>query len=369
MAWNLRVVAAATGIAAAGVLAAATEIDIGGRWHGLFLLRGRDAPLTLTDDLLLGDGTRRLAGVPFGPVRRLVGSTPARGALPRLELDWSDAAGNGRVVNRLADGTELVTFFSRFQDDDGLRPQGLFVGGAMPEVAGAGAADESGMSFHDARGWHHVWCNVNEALFVDDAREAWTPGRWTFLGSRVLIADPERVVLESAHTVPVPGGLLRVNRYAYFRAGAPFFKLGIRVENSTDRPIRFSYAYGDEPWVGHFGSSQGNIGFVPGALVRVESPFDPRERWAGILDEETGVAAFLAWPASALPDLGYFANQAGFKTAKAGAPLDSNSVFIGLEWLRRPLAPGEGTSIQLSVGMARSHAPGQVPELPPEALP
>jgi hypothetical protein len=363
---NVRLLAAATAIALAGVFAAATDVEISGRWHGLFLLKGRsDAPLVLTDDLLLGDGSRRIAGVSFSNVRGLLESTPEGGILPRLELEWSEADGSGRVMNRFADGTELVTYFARYEDDDGLHPHGLFVGGALPEAsASAAEVNESGMSFRDARGWHHVWCNVNE-LFRDDGGDVnWPPGRWKFLGSRVLIADHERVVLESSHAIPVDGGLLRITRYAYFRAGAPFFKLGVRVENSSDRTARFSYAYGDEPWVGHYGSSDGNIGFLPNRLVRVESPFPTELQAAGILDEKSGIAAFLAWPGSALPDLGYFGNEAGYRNVRLGRVLDSNSVFIGLEWIGKTLAPGEGYTVQLSIGMARAYAPNTVPALP-----
>jgi hypothetical protein len=371
MARNVRLAAAAAGLALAGVLAAATEVAISGHWYGLFLVRGkRDAPLTLRDDLLFGDGSRGILGVSFGPIRDLLTREPAAGIFPRLDLEWSEAEGSGRVLNRLADGTEVITFFARYEDDDGLHPQGLFVGGALPEVAGSTEdANESGMSFHDARGWHHVWCNVNELLRDDSANRLWSPGRWSFLGSRVLISSPERIVLESSHAIPVDGGLLRITRTAHFRAGSPFFKLAIRVENSSDLPIRFSYAYGDEPWVGHYGSSAGNIGFVPGELVRVESPFDVAGRWAGILDEQTGIAAFLAWPPTARPDLGYFGNDAGFAQSLLHRPLASNAVFIGLEWLGKALAPGEGTTVLLSVGMAHAPGPGTVPVLPPDALP
>jgi hypothetical protein len=293
----------------------------------------------------------------------------AEKTLPRLELEWSDETGSGRVVNRFQDGSELVTFFARYEDDDGLHPRGLFVGGAMPEVAGSSRGDESGMSYRDARGWHHIWCNTNEAFRDDDANRMWQPGSWTFLGARTLIAAPDRVVLESAHAIPVEGGVLRITRFAYFRAGAPFFKLGMRVENATERPVRFSYTYGDEPWVGHYGSSDGNIGFLPGKLVRAESAFDLTGGFAGILDEATGLAAFLAWPPGSRPDLGYFANDVGFHPERVGTPLTSNSVFIGLDWISRALAPGEGTSILLSIGMARAPGPRAVPALPPLALP
>src|SRR6266568_2682083 len=158
MAPNVRLAAAAAGIALAGVLAAATSVEISGHWYGLFLLRGkRDAPLTLMDDLLLGDGSRRLAGVSLGPVRRLLQIGAGSDVLPRLEVEWSDANGEGTIRNQFADGTELITNFSRYVDDDGNDPKVLFVGGALPEIAGARDQNESGMNYHDARGWKHVW--------------------------------------------------------------------------------------------------------------------------------------------------------------------------------------------------------------------
>jgi len=369
MAPNVRLAAAAAGIALAGVLAAATSVEISGHWYGLFLLRGkRDAPLTLMDDLLLGDGSRRLAGVSLGPVRRLLQIGAGSDVLPRLEVEWSDANGEGTIRNQFADGTELITNFSRYVDDDGNDPKGLFVGGALPEIAGARDQNESGMNYHDARGWKHVWCNVNELLVDEESRAHWPPGKWTYLGSRVLIADREHVVIESTHSIPFASGPLRVSRYAHFRAGWPFFRLGLRFQNGSDRPVRITYAYGDEPWVGHFGSSAGNVGVVPGRIVPIATTVDPGSRWAGILDEETGVTAFLAWPPDQRPNLVYFSNSSGFDPAAMGRPLTSNSVFIGMEWQDRVLAPGDGLSVLLTVGMARSPAPSVPPVVPAAAL-
>jgi hypothetical protein len=366
---RFRLLTAAVALAMAGVLGAATEVDITGNWFGLFLLHGkRDALLTLKDDLLLGDGSRLIAGVSFAPARRLLATSPSSRALPRLEVEWSEVDGKGLVRNLFADGSELLTFFSRYEDDDGNEPRGLFVGGALPEVAATPAQDESGMSFRDAHGWHHVWCNVNEVLQDASNQANWPPGKWTFLGSRLLLADRERVVIESSHAIPFASGLLRVNRYAHFHAGQPFFKLGLRFENEGDRPVRFAYGYGDEPWVGHFGSSAGNVGFLPGRIVRVEGPVDPKNRWAGILDEESGVAAFLAWLGDVGPDRLYFSNEPAYRFPRLGQPLDSNEVFIGMEWLHQTLGPGEGRTISLSVGMARA-GPGEVPVPPPAALP
>ena len=270
--------AAALGLAA--LVAAATDVQISGNWQGVFLLRGAgERPLVLKDDLFLGDGSRLVLGASFSRIRRVVGRDAPAPGRAWLELDWDDG-GSGLVRNHLADGTELVTLFSRYADDEGKTPRGLFVGGALPDVAAVQDQDESGMAFRDARGWHHIWCNVNELLLDLDSQQPWPPGSWKYLGARVLIRDPERVVIESSHEVPVAGGSLRIDRFAYFRAGKPWFKLGVRVVNTGERPARYAYAYGDEPWVGHFGSAAGNVGWLRDAIVRVEGP-SPSRRTAG----------------------------------------------------------------------------------------
>ncbi len=366
--------APALGIAAvvlAGVFAATTEVGVDGQWQGVFLLHGKEGlPLELKDDLFLGDGSRLIVGVSFSRIRKVLrGAGPSHPGEPWLDLDWDEATGSGMVWNHLADGTDLVTSFSRYEDSDGKTPRGLFVGGALAEIAeGEGSQNESGMSFRDARGWHHVWCDVNEALL--DLERITYPGSWRFLGSRVLIHDRDRIVLESSHEIPLKGGDLRMDRFAYFRAGKPWFKLGIRIVNAGDAPVRFSYAYGDEPWVGEFGDASGNIGWIRGAVLRTEATIDPREnRWAGILDERSHVANFIAWIGDELPDRVYFSNEAGSAELKPGRPLASNEVFIGLEWLRRELQPGAGTSILLAVGLANVGSGTLQPELPAGAGP
>jgi hypothetical protein len=359
-------------LALAAGLAAATRIELAGHWQGLFLLAGRGPrPLELKDDLYLGDGSRLVAGVSFSRVRSALGRPgPPRGGQPWLELEWDEASGSGVVRNHLAGGEELLTSFARYEDDDGNRPRGLFVGGALPDVAASTTdQNESGMSFRGAGGWQHVWCNVNEGLLHRGVMTY--PGAWRFLGSRVHIEDRDRLVLESAHEIDLGGGdLLRMDRFAYFRAGKPWFKLGIRIANAGERPVLFSYAYGDEPWVGQFGSAEGNVGWVDGGIVRTEELIDPRDlRWAGVLDEETRIANFISWVGEAVPDRVYFGNEPGSKGLRLGQPLASNEVFIGLEWLNRVLQPGEQASMLLAIGLASLPPGAEVPVLPEGAGP
>lgn len=360
--WKARVLVGVglAALAGAGLLLATTRIAVEGRWRGLFLLKARDGRmLELQDDLFLGDGSRLVVGVSFSTARRWLGvevPPPPPGQVA-LDLDWDERSGRGVVRNRLADGRELVTLLGRFEDDQGHHPQGLFVGGAVPDIASDFRnQDQSGMALQAGGRWYHIWCNTNEALVDRDVpgyRNVY-PGELRFLGSRVLVHDSQRVVLESQHEATLSRGRLRMDRYAYFTAGEPFFKLGIRLTAVGPGPVTFAYLYGDEPWVGYFGTAEGNYGWLPGRIVRTEGHVDPAaNRWAGVVDVKTGLANYLEWQGEDLPDQLYFANQAGRTSdAKLQVPLASNEIFIGLQWVRRRLAPGEVRSIRLIVGLA-----------------
>lgn len=360
--WKSRVLLGAglAALAAAGLLLATTRVEVEGRWRGLFLLRARDGRmLELQDDLYLGDGSRLVAGISFSSLRRWLGATapaPAPGQAG-LELDWDERAGRGLVRNRLADGREIVTMFGRYEDDAGGHPRGLFVGGAVPDVASDPAhQDQSGMALRVDQQWVHVWCNVNEALVDMDVPSYQTlyPSVFRFLGSRVLVHDSQRVVLESNHEVTLLKGRLRMDRFAYFTAGQPFFKLGIRLTALGPSKLTYAYLYGDEPWVGHFGSASGNMGWIEGDVIPIEGNVDLHEnRWGGIVDLKSGFANYIEWLGDDLPDDVYFANQAGkHADASQQVALASNEIFIGLQWVGRRLAPGEGRTMRLVIGLA-----------------
>jgi hypothetical protein len=357
-------------LALASLVAAVTRIELVGHWHGLFLLRGKGGnTFEVKDDLVLGDGSRLLAGLQLASLSQVFAPRTDRGGVA-LDLDWDDRQGSGLVWNRLADGTDLVTIFARYEDSEGANPHGLFVGGALPDiVADPRSQNESGMSHHDARGWTHIWCNVNEAIWIDGVDRVVYPSEWRFLGSRVLLRNRERVVLESSHELDLQGRRLRMERFAYFKAGRPFFKLGIQLVNAGEVDLGYDYAYGDEPWVGDFGSAEGNVGWLENELATTERQVDPTaNRWAGIVDLKTGAADFLAWVGGDLPDMVFFSNEAG-APRQIGRPLESNEVFIGLEWTRRRLGPGESRSMLLAIGMADKDPRTGGPRLPEGAGP
>jgi hypothetical protein len=374
--WRARALLGAglAALACAVLLLATTRVEIEGRWRGLFLLRAHDGRMMeLQDDLFLGDGSRLVAGVSFSRVRRWLGGAPAAAPAgqPSLELDWDERSGRGVVRNRLGDGRELLTMLGRYEDDVGGHPQGIFVGGAVPDVAGDLAhQNQSGMALLDRGQWVHVWCNVNEAIVdMDGPYVTIPPSAFRFLGSRVLVQDARRVVLESRHEIGFRRGKLRMERFAYFAAGEPFFKLGIRLTGLGPAPVTYAYLYGDEPWVGQFGSAAGNLGWIEGAIIPIEGAIDPRQsRWAGIVDMKSSYANFIEWLGDDLPDDVYFSNQAGrHAPAQAGVRLDSNEIFVGLQWVGRRLGAGEDRTMELVIGLADQDPATGKPRRPPAA--
>ena len=354
-------------LAMAVALLATTRVKLGGAWYGLFLLeRASGRPLELADDLKLGDGPRLIGGVGFAWLHDLV--RPASGQ-PRIDVDWDAETGGGVLTSHLGDGVILQTLFGRYVDDEGQTPRGLFVGGAIPEVAAVKTQNQSGMALRDARGWHHVWCNVNEAMLDHASGRMIYPGQWKFGGSRLLVDAPDRVVIQSEHELDLGADHLRMERYAYFKAGRPFFRLGINIVNLGERSVKLSYAYGDEPWVGEFGSSAGNLGWTERGLVPVVAGIGTREEhWAGIVDTDSGIANFMSWAGATPPDVVYFGNHPGTpRPEEVGAPLTSNEVFIGAEWRDRTIEPGETFGLRLVIGLAALRRDG-APTLPDGVL-
>jgi len=230
------------------------------------------------------------------------------------------------------------------------------------------ALDESGMSVRDGAGWHHLWCTVNEGIrLADDARVA-APPDWRLVGSRQVVATAAQVVLESEHRLDLGASRLAMHRRATFLAGQPFFRLDVRYTNLGDRPAVLTYGYGDEPWVGRFGTADANVGWLRDGLVERAGRFSTRvQRWAGVVDRRSGLANFIAWDGPG-PDLVYFNNHGGPPSpAEAGAPLASNEISIGLEWQQRRLEPGGALAVQLVIGLA-APGPGGLPSLPEGAL-
>jgi hypothetical protein len=347
-----------------------THVDIKGHFDGLFLLKGTDRALfELKDDLYLGDGSRLICGVDFhNPhsfyYKLFVHHKPGEAY---LFYEWDPKDGSGFVRNYLPNGNQLLTCFSRFQDDDHQYAHGLFVGGGLP----ANVRDDdpvkmtaTGMAYNDGRRWYHLWCSVNEGVASARTWQTLGPSRWRFLGSKVLNGSDNTLVLTSSHLVEIDGVPLRIERYAYFTAGQSYFLLSYTVKNVGQKEVGYFYLYGDEPWLGDYGSSAGNVGWAKDRLIHYETLLDVgKYSYAGFFDygndaiaeghHFTRVADFIEWRSNHVPFV-YFSNYPGEfdKSGKTRPPLSSNTRFMGLEWGPLVLKPGEEDSYALAIGMA-----------------
>ncbi|HEY6872969.1 MAG TPA: hypothetical protein VI298_09615 [Geobacteraceae bacterium] len=353
------------------VMAVTVHFDIKGHWDGIFLLKGKGWwRYELKDDLYVGDGDRLVWSWDFDDPRFRLARPLRRHkpGEPYLYYEWDVKDGSGFIRNFLANGTQLLTCFGRYMDDDHEYVHGLFVGGGLPaSVAGGDNVfmDETGMAYYDGRRWYHVWCNVNEGIIAAQSKAPITPSRWKFLGSRIIDESDKSMVIASSHEATVDGVPLRIDRYVYLNAGDTYFVLSIKITNIGTVPAAYFYVYGDEPWVGNYGNSAGNVGWTKDGLIKYETVLDStRYSYAGIFDygndaigeghDFTMTANFIEWLGKEKPDTVYFSNDSGEMKADPAqkVPLASNTRFIGLQWGPRVLNPQQSAYYTLAIGMA-----------------
>lgn len=357
-------------------------------WHfeGIYVLKGGSGGIVITDDLVLGDEGRLLLALPAQPLFTFFREGVSHAAVGTfLEHEWFRFDGSGHVEGHFADGSIFLTCLSRYIDSGGKTTRGVFVGGGLPFELGASGREtlnDTGVSYYDGTRWHHVWCNVNESISPwSNPSMVIAPSSWRFLGSRVARKSPEELVITSSHEVELDGQPFRIDRVAVFRAGTRYFTLAMRFTNLGRFPGGYYYVYGDEPWVGNYGTSMGNVGWVRDRLVTHEESINPREhRWAGYFDygndaagEEhiySNIANFIEWQGGVAPDLVYFSNQIGtYAPPGSSVPLsDPKNRVLFLQWGPRLLDPGTSDTIVLSIGMADRNPVSGFPVKPPTSF-
>jgi hypothetical protein len=359
------------------LLVSLVRFNITGRFEGLFLLkRCHGKLLELKDDLYLGDGYRLIYGLNFEWAKPYRSYDKLTKNAPCLYFEWDDKDGKGFVRNFLPGGKRITTSLGRFDYAEnqgnigrGLEVHGLFVGGGLPAMVSSEETvtlNETGMAYWDGKRWYHLWCSVNEGIAPASTKVQINPSKWKFLGSKVLQESSQSIAITSAHEIDLDGHPLRMDRYAYFKAGKPYFILSIRVKNIGTEPASFYYSYGDEPWVGDFGSSAGNVGWVKDALIkRVQFVDTTKYSYAGFFDcgndlvssygNFTQTANFIEWFGQNVPTV-YFSNGADdYPPADGvGKVLGSDERFIGLEWGPQTLDPGQSVLYALAIGMAEN---------------
>ncbi len=344
------------------------KFNITGSYEGIFLLRGElGALFELKDDVYLGEAYRYIIGMDFEPVKQLYDSIfNGRVKGPYLYYKWDEKNGEGYVKNYFSDGKQLLVNFSRFVDEFGGEASGLFVGGGLPANVhedNSVKMNATGMAYHDGTRWYHIWCNANEALFTYRLEPRY-PSSWKYLGSKVLHYSKEDLILESKHEVMIDNVPLHIDRHVFFRAGATFFVLSVNIKNVGKSAVTYYYLYGDDPWLGNYGSSGGNIGWSGDGFYYYVGRLNTKKyNYAGYFDFGNGAigqqhnftrtANFIEWFGDLEPFV-YFSNGPSDipPVSNERIPLSSNARFIGINWGPRTLRPGQSETYTLAIGMA-----------------
>jgi hypothetical protein len=354
-------------VAAVVVLGFFVKVSVNYDLEGVYLLKGETGRTwVLTDSVYLGEEDRLLAGVDLPHVNPLTHYFQSPD--DNLELQWNAAEGRGYIRNRLADGTVLMTNFSRYLDSQGSHTHGLFIGGAEPQKLRSSEPAQlsgSGMAWFNGKEWNHIWCNTNESIGSTISPKRYPPSSWTYLGSTIEEESARRIVLTSRHQVAVDGVPLRLERRITALAGEPAVRLEMKITNAGNVTGRYFYYYGDEPWLGEFGGSQGDVGWIGGHLVQYETGIDTRQNnFIGMADYGNpaigegrafrNVANFIEWSQETRPDIAFFANSAEgfFHPPERMVPLQGDERSLGMYWWPRVLAPGARQQIDLTIGMA-----------------
>lgn len=339
--------------------------------EGLFVLEGEQgAWLELTDDLVPEDAGRLIWAKPLYPLQSMVtyssSNTPGK---PHFDFKWDAAYGRGYIKTSWPDRTKLVINLGRFKDSNGKYPHGLFIGGGIPPSDPDYQAlnqDATGMAYFDGRRWYHIWCNSNEGL-VSPAQPFLPsfPSDWIYRGSWLRENNGRDVTIESRHSMKLNNIPLDMNRFLFYTAGNRYAVLEIELINRGSRPVPFQYQYGDEPWIGDFGSSAGDVGWAGSELITSErildlnrycyfGMFDYGNELAGERHNFTGVANFIEWPKEERPTRAYVSNYSGgVSNPDKAVPLTHRyNRFIGVTYGPGVLEPGKPFHITLAIGMA-----------------
>ena len=322
-------------------------------------------------------GCRKHAAPPSRP--DAVASAPVATAR-RFSVHWDPFTGRGDVTERLDAGDVLRTCFHCAYPG--------YTGGLV--IGNMGASGMELRPRQPLRGYEsiNVFCAQDESIWDLDEKAEYTYGwsesygtgpdgkRLEYVRGQVVERDDSHVVLSSENA----GGCYQVNKIALTRAEWRYWIIATRIKNRCDHPVSFHFHSGDDPWLGMYASSDGDVGWTPTELIRSEKGFFAGEFTAGGLydlgNSELGQTAggfsnqanfFALDPSLPLPDFTAFANRFAHDSGEVdeGKPLDNQSMTaLNMGWRSRTLAPGASMVMTVALGLATTGEPGSLPQLP-----
>ncbi|MGE5892921.1 MAG: hypothetical protein ACM34I_02585 [bacterium] len=339
----------------------------------LYLVKDQNGWIRATDDLNFDESHKLLFMIDATAVFRfLEGLAASTYHSPFIETSWNKEKGSGVLKELRPDGTKFLVVLSRYEEEKNS-PKGLFIGGDlqfgdMDRINDRGR-NNTGISFYNGNQWLHIWCSINESLTIKGIEKVINPVDWLYSGSRVVRSSQNEVILESSHSYSTIGAdgvpvRMQMTRTLYKRKGDNYVVFKVEFTNATYKEIEYFYRWGDEPWVGEFGDSSGDVGWTSGKVFRRESYILPViDSFAGFWDYGNDLAGeqhkfsnyanFVEWLANP-PTVVYFSNSLSLQEFKEGNVLSSrDNRIINLVWLNEHLKPGETKSHVLALGMAK----------------
>lgn len=276
-----------------------------------------------------------------------------------LDISFNTSTGRGVIKEFRPDGSMIEIALSRF-DDKNIKPRGLIVGGDFPPGDSGLKREASGIAFNDGKRWYHLWCNANEGIALSGGN-VYDTTKWEYLGGEIIKRNLREFIAESLHRADLDGNSVLIKRRLEVIAGRNYIDLTIDIKNLSDRVLMIDYAYGDEPWVGEYGTSQGDVGWYPGGLITNETYIDPLKYnvagfWdtgntlAGETGNFTGLANYIQWLGKP-PTMVYFSND--FYSVNSQKTLSSpENRLINVVWKGILLAPDEVERLYLRIGFS-----------------
>lgn len=299
---------------------------------------------------------------------------------PWLENTWDPKTGRGLVTHHLpGTGTMQTSFHVGYPGYTG----GLVIGGYS----------SSGLAWIPERpkpGFPsiNVFCAQDESIWDRDERREYTYGwsenfgtgpdgeRLEYVSGRIVEATRDSIVLESENAK----GCYLVRKIASTWSATKFWVIATRITNRCTHTVHFDFFSGDDPWLGMYKSSDGDVGWTTQGVVRNEQRFELGDFTAGglwdlgnqALGQTEGTfsneANFFALdPAQALPDEVNFANRFAHNRSEVvpSKPLDNQSMTaLNLGWTNQSLASQASRDFVFALGLAVTHDGSALPMLP-----
>lgn len=291
-------------------------------------------------------------------------------------VEWNPDQGRGRVIQTMANGDRYVLCLQcRYPGYSG----GLW----------AGSMSESGLLWIPAipiPGFKalNIFCAQDESIFDEDEKleidSGWSEnfGRgddglsFDYVEGQIVQHAPQKdLILRSVNR----RDCYELTRHLLWPLGKAYLVISTSIRNLCDHPKHFSFWTGEDPWIGRYKSSDGDVGWYSGGIVNKETFIEGKNfKYGGLYDlgnellgqqskDFSNVADFIALdPAQPPPDAVFFANSFAHKMSDidTNRPLDNKSLTaFNLGWTGIKLKAGEKWRLHYVLGRALSARPGE----------